>query len=178
MAEEDQITFKKSKKMDAAVLVVVAFFFAGCVFLILTRPGVDGWNSMSQGGVVEFASIFGATFFGIYAVYMLLQLLRTGAVVSISSKGIFDRRVSTDWVPWSAIRNVSVLNQNWQNGLIFRIDKNKITSLPLRDYQKSIARNNASGAPDEFWIEADSLKGGFGALHAAVNRFHRVVGSW
>lgn len=174
MAANRQIDLANAKAKDVAtfsIAVMCGIFFA---LLIWARPGLTGWGSMIKGGVSEFAVIFGLCLFSLYCGTLAIRLARYGAVISVGEKGIFDRRVSTDWIPWSAISDINIIEDKAQQGLIFRLNQNHNAVLPLRWNAVDVLRTSTTGAPREFWISADNLKGGFDALFSAVTRFRRL----
>lgn len=173
MAANRQIDIANDKAKDAAafsIVVICIIFFA---FLIWARPGITGWDSMIRGGISEFAVIFGLCIFSLYGITLALRLAKFGAVVSIGEEGIFDRRLSTDWIPWSAILDINIIEGKARQGLIFRLNQNQNAVLPLRRNAVEVLRTSTTRAPSEFWVAADNLKGGFGALFTAVDRFRR-----
>ncbi len=69
---------------------------------------------MVKGGVGEFSIYFALFVFAIYIAFLSKDLINTNSVVSVGDQGIFDRRISTGWIPWSAIRAVSIVDRSSQ----------------------------------------------------------------
>ncbi|WP_157182142.1 hypothetical protein [Methylobacterium sp. WSM2598] len=130
---------------------------------------------MKAGGVSEFTVIFGVFFFGIYAVVIAIDLLSFGTVVSVGIRGIFDRRISTDWIAWKEISSVSNMCNKVGSGLIFSLNRNTDLNLPIRTRAVNVLRMSASETPRELWVEGDQLRGGAQALRDAVARFHGII---
>jgi len=144
--------------------------------MIYVRPGAHGANSMLQGGFGEFSAKFGVIFFSIYLAFFATKFFNFGSIVSIGRRGIFDRRLSTGWIPWNAVRSVNVVDRGWRPGLLVHLEPSRMADLPMRRHVRRLVTRNES-APNVLWIEAENLKGGFGTLRSAVRRFHKVVGS-
>lgn len=176
MPSPKQIDISNSHGRNAAVVAVVAGCLAFSVCMIYVRPGTQGVNSMIQGGFGEFSAIFAVIFFAIYLVFLAIEFSKFGSVVSIGRRGIFDRRLSTGWIPWNAVRSVNVVDRGWRPGLLVHLEQSRMANLPMRRHVRRLVTRNES-APNVLWIEAENLKGGFGALRSAVTRFHKVVGS-
>ncbi len=129
---------------------------------------------MVAGGVGEFAVCFAMSIFAIYLIFISKYLIDYRSIISIGEKGIFDRRISTAWIPWSAVRAVSIVDRNSQKNLLFKISQSDDVAKTLRKRMISFVGSGASGAPHEFLVEAGKLKGGFTALHNAVTKFHEI----
>ncbi|GJD48369.1 hypothetical protein OPKNFCMD_1087 [Methylobacterium crusticola] len=172
-----QIDIPGSHRRNAAMLAVTGGFVAICLYLLFMRPGVGGPRSPEPGGFTEFAALFGIVFFGLYSAILARELIRLGAVISVGRHGIFDRRLSTGWIPWTAIYDVRIVHRKGQRWLLLRTDQDREAHLPFRTGARRVAERNAAGGPYGFWVEAESLKGGFDALHSAVARFHKVIGT-
>lgn len=174
MADTRQINIANAKASDTLAFAVALLCCIFSIFLVYERPGDSGLDSIVSGGVSDFSAIFGMLFFGLYCMYFASKLIKFGAVVSVGKRGIFDKRLSTDWIPWQAISNVRIIDRDRQQGLIVRLNQSHNTVLPLRSGVSNIIRMSAAGAPLELRVMADNLKGGFGTLFRAVTRFHRI----
>ncbi|WP_407530065.1 hypothetical protein [Methylobacterium oryzisoli] len=101
----------------------------------------------------EFAAIFGMFFFALYCIYFASKLIKFGVVVSVGKRGIFDRRLSTDWIPWQAVSDVRIMDLDRQQGLIVRLNQSHNAALPLRSGVANILRVIPSLAePDSRWV--------------------------
>ncbi|WP_043748961.1 hypothetical protein [Methylobacterium nodulans] len=174
MPNPDQIDFRISKKKEALIFAITAIFFVVSAGIVYVRTMLFEQKSLIVGGVGEFITVSGMAFFGIYMIIMGVELFRMGVVVSVGRRGIFDRRVSTDWISWDKIHNVRVMGIK-QRGLIFRLNQNAGSALPVRKIAVNVVRVSGSGAPRELWIEADRLEGGSKALRDAVLHFHGII---
>ncbi len=175
MTSPKQIDISNAHGRNAAVMAVTAGCLAFSVGIIYVRPGAHGANTMLRGGFSEFAAIFGVIFFAIYLIFFAIKFYDFGSIVSIGRRGIFDRRLSTGWIPWNAIRSVNVVDGGWRPRLLVHLEPSRMADLPMRRHVRRLVTRNES-APNMFWIEAEHLKGGFEALRSAVRRFHTVVG--
>ncbi|WP_407521896.1 hypothetical protein [Methylobacterium oryzisoli] len=175
MPAPDQINLSYSHPRSASVLAVAAGGLALCVIFLYIRPGQNGPNTMIPGGLSEFAAIFGAILFAFYCVILAKDLLNSNVIVSVGREGVFDRRIATGWIPWNAVRDISIVDHHSQKALLFKLSNSEDAQRALRRKIFGVARNNALGSPREFYIEAGRLNGGFAALHSAVTRFHSIV---
>ncbi|WP_157182141.1 hypothetical protein [Methylobacterium sp. WSM2598] len=175
MTSSDQIDIRNSAPKIAAEFLVGAAGLVLCIAFLYIRPGQNGSNSMTYGVIGEFASIFGAILFGFYCAIIVKNVIFKGVVISVGRRGIFDRRVSTGWIPWNAIRDISVVDRHTQKVLLFKLSRTDEAVKALRRKMNDVVRNNASGTPQEFYVGAGALTGGFAGLRSAVTRFHDIV---
>ena len=129
---------------------------------------------MVAGGIGEFATYWAMTIFAIYLAFLSKDLMGSKYVVSVGDKGVFDRRVSTDWIPCSAIGAVTIVNRASQSGLLFKFSQSDDIRKKMRRTLINHATASQAGAPHEFLVEASKLKGGFTALHNAVTSFYQI----
>ncbi|MDE4912782.1 hypothetical protein PQI07_19040 [Methylobacterium sp. 092160098-2] len=86
-------------------------FLGSCIFvavalrLAIVRPNV-GADTIIPGSFRDYEMRVCAVFFGFCAALWGLKLFQSDPVVSVGSRGIYDRRLSTDWIPWEAIRAI------------------------------------------------------------------------
>ncbi|TGD93735.1 hypothetical protein [Methylobacterium nonmethylotrophicum] len=174
MASREQFNTSISQKRTGIIFAAAAIALIFCGFLLYIRPGATGPNSMVEGGVGEFSIYFALFVFAIYIAFLSKDLMNASYVVSVGDQGIFDRRISTDWIPWSAIHTVSIVNHSSQKSLLFEISESEDiakNTMRLIINHNTISKN---GTPHEFLVEAGTLKGGFTALHNAVTSFHQI----
>lgn len=174
MTSHKQIELPISHTRTGITFSVTAVALIFCALILHIRPGETGANSMVAGGVGEFSVCFAMSIFAIYIIFVSKDLIDHRSIISIGDKGIFDRRVSTAWIPWSAVRAVSIVDRNSQKNLLFSISQSDDVARTLRKRMISFVGSGASGAPHEFLVEAGKLKGGFTALHNAVTKFHEI----
>ena len=174
MTSHEQIEIPISHTRTGIIFAVTAacLIFFGLILYI--RPGETGANSMVAGGVGEFAVCFAMGVFAIYIIFLSKSLIDYKSIISVGDKGIFDRRVSTAWIPWSAVRAVSIVDRNSQKNLLFKISQSNDVAKTLRKRMISFVGFGAPGAPHEFLVEAGKLKGGFTALHNTVTKFYEI----
>jgi hypothetical protein len=174
MASREQFNISISQKRSGIIFVATTIALIFCGFLLYIRPGATGPNSMVEGGVGEFSIYFALFVFAIYIAFLSKDLINTNYVVSVGDQGIFDRRISTDWIPWSAIRAVSIVDRSSQKSLLFKISDFDDINKNTRRLMINHTAINKNEAPYEFLVEAGNLKGGFTALHNAVTSFHQI----
>ncbi|WP_123834456.1 hypothetical protein [Methylobacterium currus] len=174
MTSHTQVDMPVSQKKTVIIFTATAVALVFCGLLLYIRPGARGTNSMIEGGVGEFSIYFALFVFAIYIAFLSKDLIYSKYVVSIGDQGIFDRRISTDWIPWSAIRAVSIVDHSSRKILLFKTFHSDDISKNMRRMKINHAAAGKAGVPNEFLVEADELKGGFTALHNAVTHFHQI----
>lgn len=172
MPIREQLNISFSQKRTGIIFAATTVALIFCGLLLYIRPGATGPNSMVEGGVGEFSIYFALFVFAIYITFLSKDLVNINYVVSVGDQGIFDRRISTDWIPWSAIRAVSIVDHSSQKSLLFKISESEDVARKTR--RLIINHTTKNGAPHEFLVEAGTLKGGFIALHNAVTSFHQI----
>jgi hypothetical protein len=151
----------------------VGLFLACCGFtaisawMVYAHPGT-GRRAVTPGSFAEFAAYVGVVFFGLCAVLMVPKLFQRGPVVSVGPWGIFDRRLSTDWIPWEAIRSVTPVQIQRQRMLVLEVDPKADSGLPWTKRARRMARMNRAFGPYGYWMGAADLRGGFPALAEAI----------
>lgn len=163
---DSRIDIPGSPWRTAALLAGSCLFVAACAALLYFRP-----RGVEPGSLGELGAIAGIPFFGLCGAVAARWLFRTGPVVSVGPEGVFDRRLTTDWIPWDAIHAVGVWTMNRQKMLVLQIDPDRDAALPLKSGARRMAKLNAGFGMRGYWIGANDLEGGFPALDAAVSRF-------
>jgi hypothetical protein len=143
---------------------------AGAMVLALLGAAMAfGWleavEPWSRGWLAGWA---GLIFFPICAVIGLRQALTAGPVVTVGPRGIRDTRLSTDWIPWSAVAGISETSTRGSHFLMLRIDPAFEATMSLTRLARLARRGNAALGYRGYGIAAAGLKGGFDALKRAV----------
>ncbi len=89
------------------LLLLACGFTALCRALLVFEPK-DG-PTAAPGSVEQFILIVGTGFFGLAIPLFVRAVLRRGPVVPVSRHGRFDRRLSSNWIPWSAITSLDTV---------------------------------------------------------------------
>jgi hypothetical protein len=144
--------------------------FAG--WLIYAHPTI-GRTAVTPGSLGEFEAYAGAVFFGFCTVLLAPKLFQRGPVVSVGPQGIYDRRLSTDWIPWTTIRSVKQMQIQRQRMLVLEIDPAADATLPWTKSARRKAGLNRAFGRHGYWMTAGDLRGGFPALAAAVSAGRR-----
>lgn len=79
---------------------------------------------------------------GLCAARVLRTLLRRGPVVSVAPGEILDRRLSTDWIPWTAARGIATVQIRRRRMIAFEVDPRIAASLPWAKRARRVARLN------------------------------------
>lgn len=135
-------------------------FVVGCGWLL-------GSGAFPPGSLKQFWMAVGVLF-GLAGFVAILINYRSGPVISVGSRGIFDRRLSTDWLPWSAVAAVGTLAIRRTRMLQVRLDPLTDAAQPMSVRARRGERANARFGHPGYSITATTLRGGFPALLAAV----------
>lgn len=174
MPSREQFNMSVPHKRTGIIFAASAIALIFCSFFFYIRPGPTGLNSMFEGVVGEFSIYFTLFVFAVCISFLSKDLINTNYVVSIGDQGIFDRRITTDWIPWSVIRAVSIVDRSLQKSFLFKISESDAINKDTRRLIIDHSATNKNGSSYEFLVEAGNLKGGFTALHNAVTRFHQI----
>ncbi|MEE7503390.1 STM3941 family protein [Methylobacterium sp. C33D] len=135
-------------------------FVLACAWLLADDPGRFAGT----------AAWLGIGVFGLCAARVLRTLFQRGPVVSVGPGGIFDRRLSTDWIPWTAVRGIATVQVRRQRMIAFEVDPRIAASLPWTKRARRVARLNRVLGDHRYWIASVDLRGGFPCLSDAVAR--------
>jgi hypothetical protein len=141
------------------LLAVAIVFLAGIAFALASGAGIVGASVL----------VFGGAFFGLGALVILRDLLRRGPVVSVSAHGIFDRRLSTDWIPWSALDHVGESGIGAQAFLCLYPRADRAAALPWTRRARLTARLNRI-LGNGYWLPGQGVQGGIPAILDAMAR--------
>ncbi|WP_457107836.1 STM3941 family protein [Methylobacterium sp. P5_C11] len=144
-------------------------FVAACLWLIGDPPG-PGRAAVTTGSFTACVAYVGLGVFGLCAALVVPMLFQRGPVVSVGPRGIFDRRLSTDWIPWTAIRGIATVAIRRQRVIALEVDPRVDASLPWTNCARRVARLNRVLGDHRYWMAAIEMRGGFPALSAAVER--------
>jgi hypothetical protein len=168
----DVVDIHRSPLRAAGLFIAACAFTAICAWMIYAHPGT-GRRAVTPGSFSEFAAYVGVVFFGLCAVLMVPKLFQRGPVVSVGPRGIYDRRLSTDWIPWGAITGITPVQIQRQRMLVLEVDPSADASLPWTNQARRMARLNRAFGPFGYWMAAADLRGGFPALAQAITREQR-----
>ena len=157
--DEGRIDLPVARWRRTGLLAAAAALIAGSAFTLLSGAGVIGAVVLVSGGA----------FFGLGFLAILRDLLRRGPVVSVSAHGIFDRRLSTDWIPWSALDHVSESGIGAQAFLCLYPRADRTAALPWTRRARLTARlNRILGGG--YWLPGQGVQGGMPAILDAMAR--------
>ena len=149
-----EVTFHASPARTlglAALSLILALMSAGT--LLLVPPWSLKWV-MSWAGLILF------TWFG---VRWLQEGLTRGPLVSVGAKGVRDVRISSEWIPWTAIRGIG----RYFSSVVLRVDAASVASIPLTRLGRWMRWSNALFPA--YNISTANLKGGYAALKRALD---------
>lgn len=159
----DQTDIPASKARSLG-LVAIGLAFLGGSAAYLYYVGDRG-----RGGTFAEFAMYGGLLLGLGGIVAgLRELVRSGPIVSVGPRGIFDRRMASDWIPWAAIEALTPLNVSGQNFLTLRVDAAQEAALPFTTWGRRMAAMNRGFGG--YAIGATTLAGGYPALLDAVRR--------
>lgn len=164
----DVVEIDRSPWRTVCLFLGSACFTAFSAWMIYAHPGT-GRRVVTPGSFNELAAYVGVAFFGLGTVLLVPKLFQRGPVVSVGPRGIYDRRLSTDWIPWEAIRSVTPVQIQRQRMLILNVDPVAEAGLPWTKRARRMARLNRVFGRYGYWVGAADLRGGFPALAQAIS---------
>ncbi|HEV2544573.1 MAG TPA: STM3941 family protein [Methylobacterium sp.] len=167
---EARIDLHGSRWRLIGLLLLALGFTALCLALLVFEPK-DG-PIVAPGSVEQFILIVGTGFFGLTLPLFVREVLRRGPVVSVSRHGLFDRRLSSDWIPWSAITGLDTVAVGRHRFLRIAVHPDHDAALSWTRRARVSARlNRMYGAG--YWLSGQGVEGGFDAVLAAIERVWR-----
>lgn len=151
--DEGRVDLPAARGRLTGLMAAAALFIAGAAFALASGTGPVGTAVL----------VFGGAFFGLGALVILHDLLRRGPVVSVSAPGIFDRRLSTDWIPWSALDHIGETGIGAQAFLCLYPRADRGASLP---WTRRARLNGILGGG--FWLPGQGVRGGIPAILDAI----------
>jgi hypothetical protein len=141
----------------------IAFTVLGAAMAFGRFEGIEPW---SKGWLAGWACL---VFFPVCAVLGLRQAPTSGPVVVIGPRGIRDTRISPDFIPWTAIADITESSVKGTHFLMLRIDPQFEATMTLTPLARLGRRGNAALGWRGYGIAAAGLKGGFKALKQAAD---------
>lgn len=147
-------------RMIGTIVVAVAFVL---ISLFITP---------SHGFIGQVVGTFGVVFFGFIALVATWRLLALrGTIVTVSPRGVRDRRVTGEIVPWSAIRGVSTWSAYNQPAIVLAVDPAYERALKLTAMARLTRPLNAAVGADGLCIASQGLKMGHEALLDTITAY-------
>lgn len=158
----------RSSARTLALFLGSCGFAAACAWIILAHSG-SGDQVATRGSFRAFEMYLGLVFFGFGAIVWGSRLRQHGPVVSVGPRGIYDRRLSTDWIPWAAIRAVKPTRVLTACSYQLEIDPEADADLPWTRQARFVSGLNRMFGR-RYWIGTAELTGGFPALAEVIGR--------
>jgi hypothetical protein len=164
----DTIDLRRSYSRILMGVLGSCSFVALALWLVLVRPNV-GADTIIPRGFRDYEMRTGAVFFGLCAVMWGLKLFQSDPVISVGPRGIYDRRLSTDWISWEAIRAIKRV-QFWM-GSYYRLEIDPEASAHIQWTRRArFASWLNSMFGRRYRISGAELSGGLPALAEAIGR--------
>jgi hypothetical protein len=167
------IDTSRAVEIEASVLKLIGISVGGLVLAALSVAiALHAFPNIQSGSSTEFYAYLGAPFFGAVTFLALWRALTSrGPVVTITREGIRDTRVATEYIPWSAIKDIGVWKHHRQRVLVLDVDPVVEAGLGLtRVVRWSRSANRALGV-EGLCVTAVGLKIGFDELQATILAF-------
>jgi hypothetical protein len=113
-----------------------------------------------------------AIFFGLCTLGILVQLLRAGPAVEVSTAGIRYYRRSADLIPWAAIAAMSVQVMKRQKFLVLELFPEAAAQLEASRSARILEKANAALGFSGVWISMTGLDGSLDELIEAIELAH------
>ncbi|KMO35663.1 hypothetical protein [Methylobacterium aquaticum] len=144
---------------------LAAGFAAACAWMLLCESGER--PLAAPGSLKQFFVACGLVLFGLGIPVLLRESVRRGPVVSVSPEGVFDRRRSTDWIPWHAIAVVDEIAIGTQGFIQLQVRPGLADHLPWSRRGRWHARLNGMDGGG-YWIAGQGVRGGTRAVLDAI----------
>ncbi|TXN24713.1 hypothetical protein [Methylobacterium sp. WL19] len=164
---DGQVDIAVSRLRSAGLFLIAVGLTATAAWMLHVRPETRG-HAMAPGGYTEFMLWLGLIFFGAASLVGAPRMFRSGTLVSVGRRGIFDRRLSTDWIPWDAIEDLRPVMLSRQRFFVLRVDPALSAALPILPRRRAGARFTGLGAHG-YALSGNDLEGGFAALGEALS---------
>lgn len=161
--DEPRVDLPVARRPLAGLLLGASVFVAAGAWMLAGHPGP----------VVAGIALLAIAFFGLCGLVALRDLTRRGPVLSVSAYGLFDRRFSTAWIPWSALEGCHVAG----GMLSLAVRPERDAALPLTRRARWTARLNrlvlhprGPLAARLYWMPCQGVTGGAEAVAQALAR--------
>lgn len=116
-------------------------------------------GSAEPGSLAEFIGYVGLVFFGVLTALIFWRALTSnGPVVTIAPEGIRDMRVAAEFIPWTAIHDISTWALNGQKVMVLAVAPEVEKQLTLTRIARWTRSANAALKADGLCITAQGLK--------------------
>ena len=148
------------------LLAAGSFVFA----LIATWLIITG--QLAPGSFKEVAAWGGVPFFVLCGLVWLRRLFDRGVVVSVSSDGIMDTRISANMIPWASVRSISIAEIKRQRFAMLDLSPEFERAMNKTRVAAMSKPTNAAMGFSGFAFSATGLDGSLDDFLAAIQRFH------
>jgi hypothetical protein len=136
----------------SAALVFCGVLMTACSLFVAMMP----MPSNRDLTFVQFIGWFGAVFFGLCSIAIIIMVIRLrGPIVTISWEGVVDRRTKAGLVPWSAIVGVTEWKVGFNAMAILRLEDAFLRSWEVTEAQRVVGRLNAAVGVEGLPIQAN-----------------------
>lgn len=169
-----------NQTMEFRASPVRLFLLASLALALTAVCFALGWPLLPNVASGSFAQFIGwvgmAVFFGAFLLMGWRCLTSDVPVIKISPAGIWDSRLSSAFIPWSEIENVSLWNYRHNKIIVLKISDLAWRDLPLarmarwtRSANRSMGADGLCIATTEFGVKLADFFQTLTAFHAAHN---------
>lgn len=167
------IDTSRAVEIEASPIKLLGLAIIGVIMTALsTAIALRLLSNVAPGSFAEFAGYVGMLLFGACTLLAFWRAFTTrGPVVTITREGIRDRRIATDFIPWSAVNDITIWKQNRQRFIVLAVDPAVEATLNLSRMARWTRNANRSLGADGLCLGTNDLKIGFDQMLATIFAF-------
>jgi hypothetical protein len=171
-----QIDTGRAVEIEASPVKMLGLAAAGLVMTLLSAMiALHVVPKVRPGSLQEFLGYVGLALFGWATLIIVWRAFTTrGPVVIITREGIRDSRIAAEFIPWSAIKDISIYKYHKQRFMVLAVDPAVEAGLSVTLSGRWMRLGYHSLGPDGLCISAQELKISFDELVATSLAYARA----
>jgi len=167
------IDTSRAVEIEASPVKLLGIAVIGVVMTALsTAIALRAFPKIQPGSFTEFCGYAGVLVFGACTLLAIWKALTThGPVVTLTREGIRDRRIATDLIPWSAVKDITIWKHHRQRFMVLAVDPAVEAGLNLTRTARWTRNANRSLGADGLCLGTNDLKIGFDEMLATTMAF-------
>ena len=167
------IDTSRAVEIEASPIKLLGIAVLGVIMTALsTAIAFRALSNVRPGSFAEFIGYVGMLLFGACTLFALWRALTTnGPVVTITREGIRDTRIAAEFIPWSAVNDITVWEHRRQRSIVLAIDPIVEARLNLSRMARWTRNANRSLGADGLCLGTNDLKIGFDEMLATTIAF-------